>query len=203
VPGSGALPAGLRYPLARRRRARQWAALTHTAGLLLPGGLMLATEGAAAPPGGGQSNMTAAWWNVVCLVVLATAQLASLATWRGRARELRAAGGYSRGASPYLSGGPSRRAFRVCVALLVLAAWTAQAGYAAQAVASVRSGGYNEPQGGLTIGLLALALTAGVVAVITGALALRSPGQPPFAALPRRRPSPRSSSRCSDGSAGG
>ena len=184
---SGGLPAGSRDLLVWRRRARKWTAAAHAAGLLLPGLLMFTTEGPAAPVGASQSNVTVAWWNLVLTGALCATQFAALAVWRWCALELRAAGWHSQGVPACRPERAARRVLRACAGLLILAVWTAEAGYAAQAVTSARSGGYYEPASGFMMGMLVLALALGLVAVMTGGLALLAAAL--GRAMPRRAPS--------------
>jgi hypothetical protein len=176
------LTAGSADLLTWRRRARAAVTATHLAGVLALGALEGFTEGPAAPFAGTPA-LALAWLAIAAITAACAVQFAALAVCRRRGAAVRAAAG------------PSRRHGRLmlkgCAALLILAAWTAEAGYAVQAVSAVRSGGWDEPVSNLGAGLDAWALlgSAFTLAVTIAALILGFPAR--FLARNLRRTTPR------------
>jgi hypothetical protein len=168
--------------LARRRLARWMAIAVHVLGVLVPGFLMLTTEGPGASVNGA-ANVTHARINLAVIVAFAVAQAVALLVWRRRSRAVRAAA--AAGPDPSLTQVTSSRqwarnravdkgAVKVCFGLVFAAAWIAQIGYVAQALASMGDGGYSEQTSGLTIGMIVIGVVLALVGAMTGGFALLS-----------------------------
>lgn len=159
------LTAGSSDLLGWRRRARALVVAAHLAGVLIPGVLMFTTEGPTANFGSGTANVTAAWLNVAAIAVVSGGQAAALIAWWRCGKALRATAGNTRRRH-------GRLVLKGCAALLLLTAWTAEAGFAAEAVSAIRSGGWDEPVDSLGMGLIAAAMLAGGFALAIGVLVL-------------------------------
>jgi hypothetical protein len=152
------------------------AAGAHMAGVLVPGLLMFNTEGPAAGLGSGLVNVVVAWWNIVAVVMFCGVQAIVLTAWRRCALSFRRAAeleeGLEGGIPACPQGWPGSFVIKGCAGLLFLAAWTAEAGYLAEAVTAVQAGGWHEPVSRPAVDLIAAAILAGALALITGVTAL-------------------------------
>ena len=140
------------------------------------------TEGPTAPFAGTPA-LALAWLAIAGITAACAVQFAALAACQRRGGAVRAATG------------PSRRHGRLilkgCAVLLILAAWTTEAGYAVQAVSAIRSGGWDEPVSSLGTALDAWAVlgAAFTLAITIAALILGFPAR--FLARNLRRTVPR------------
>ncbi len=148
------------------------AAGTHVAGVLVPGLMMFNTEGPAAGLRSGLVNVIVAWWNIAAVAMFCCVQIVFLAAWRRFALSVRRAAGQDSGTPVYPPEQPGRLALKGCAGLLFLAAWTAEAGFLAEAVTAVRAGGWHEPVSRPAVDLIAAAILTGAVALITGGMSL-------------------------------
>jgi len=157
-----------------RRASRglaRWAAIAvHLLGALVPGFLMLTTEGPAASSNGAV-NVDHAKIDLAVIAVFAAAQAVALIVWRQRSRAVRAAANPVT-APPGYRDRVDRGAVKVAVGMLFAVAWVLELGYVAQALTSMSGGGYSDQTSGLAIGMIVLAVVLAFVAAVTGGFAL-------------------------------
>jgi len=158
---------------ARRASSRpaRWAAIVvHLLGALVPGFLMLTTEGPAASASG-PVNVDHAKIDLAVIIVFAVAQAVALIVWRQRSRAVRAAA--NRVAAPLGYRDRSDRGVaKAAVGMLFAVAWVLQIGYVSQAFTSMSGEGYSEQTSGLAIGMIVLAVGLAFVALVIGGFAL-------------------------------
>lgn len=177
---------------ARRKRAGYVALATHLAGAIVPGVIMITTEG---PSAGSDAslNLTLAKGQIGLLALVWLGQALALANWIW----LAAAEQRGRRSGPRLSlnARTDRAAVQVCLAAIMAASWAAEIGYLPQANYQISSGGFGEEVSGFTIGMLVLFVVVAFAAGLTllfalaGARAAQRPAPPPGdpAALRRAR----------------
>jgi len=146
----------------------------HGAGVLVPGLLTFNTEGPAAGLGSGPVNLVLAWWNIATIVTFCGVQAIVLTAWRRCALSARrtADANRAKGTAADPLGRPGRLVLKGCAGLLFLAAWTAEAGYVAEAVTAVRASGWHEPVSRPAVDLIAAAILTGALALIAVAMSL-------------------------------
>jgi hypothetical protein len=153
------------------RRLAKWAAIVvHVLGVLVPGFLMITTEGPGAGPDGA-SNVSHAKMELALIVVFAVAQGVALIVWRHRSRAVRVAA--QRVAGPLASQiRVNRGAVKVSAGMLFAVPWLVEIGYVAQAFTSMSDGGYNDQASGLAMGMIVVGVVLGLVGLLTGGFAL-------------------------------
>jgi hypothetical protein len=161
---------GMDARLASRRLARWAAIVVHLLGVIVPGFLMITTEGPAAGPDGA-SNVSHARMELALIVVFAVAQGVALIVWRHRSRAVRVAA--KRVTGPLASNiRVDRGAVKVAVGMLLAVPWLVEIGYVAQAFTSMSDGGYNDQASGLAMGMIVVGAVLAFVGLLTGGFAL-------------------------------